>query len=186
MVAERTSQPIEDRDGEPPLSSGVGEAEFPKGLTKRGSAAAAGKVRGGALRVRAYVASPDDLKQLNAPPAPRAAQRVADPVKWAAATPSLADARSSFRSCSAMLLLTSDVSSPSSFLNSRIASSVDVRQKMDTAKQASSLAKTASPDVQDLHAGKITDPAPLPPAGRAPAPRRRCSGLAPPPPPEGL
>ena len=56
---------------------------------KRGSAAAAGKVRGGALHVRAYVASPADLKQLNAPPAPRAAQRVADPVKWAVATPSL-------------------------------------------------------------------------------------------------
>ena len=56
---------------------------------KRGSAAAAGKMRGGALHVRAYVASPADLKQLNAPPAPRAAQRVADPVKWAVATPSL-------------------------------------------------------------------------------------------------
>ena len=39
--------------------------------------------------MRAYVASPADLKQLNAPPAPRAAQRVADPVKWAVATPSL-------------------------------------------------------------------------------------------------
>ena len=41
-------------------------------------AAAAGKVRGGALRVRAYVASPQDLKQLNAPPPTRAAQRVGE------------------------------------------------------------------------------------------------------------
>ena len=39
--------------------------------------------------MRAYVASPADLKQLNAPPPTRAAQRVADPVKWAVATPSL-------------------------------------------------------------------------------------------------
>ena len=55
---------------------------------KRGSAAAAGKIRGGALHVRAYVASPADLKQLErAAGAPR--ERVADPVKWAVATPSL-------------------------------------------------------------------------------------------------
>jgi len=50
---------------------------------KRGSAAADGRSRG-ALKVRAYVASPSDLAQLNAPPRPPS-----DVSKWSAATPAL-------------------------------------------------------------------------------------------------
>ena len=50
---------------------------------KRGSAAADGRSRG-ALKVKAYVASPSDLAQLNAPPRPPS-----DVSKWSAATPDL-------------------------------------------------------------------------------------------------